>query len=386
MGDNKKRGIVIIGPLPPPYSGPEINTKNILESAILRERFDLFHLNTQKHSSNSDKGTVSLRNYLLEIKHAFQLFLLILRRRPDIVFLPLSQTDMGFLRDSVFVLISRVFGKKIALYLPGGAYDVFYRRSRIPSFIKFILGISDLIIALSESQRKQIESILGTECNEKMRIVPIDVNIEPSSGKFAREGRENFRVLHMGHISVAKGAWDFVQAIPSVLHEFPNTKFLLAGNFINNERIIDFILDPHGAEGKIKDFIRKNRIEKNVEFLGVVKGGDKTSLLESTDVQVLASYSEGTPRSVHEGMLAGNPVVVTPAGNLAEIVKNGENGFVVDFGRPEEIAARICELLRNRKLRESIGRVNTSFIKKNFSPESRFILLKERFMKILDRS
>ncbi len=379
-----KHGIVIIGPKPPPYSGPEIDIVNILSSEILKEGFELYHLNTQKHSNNEQKGTVSVRNFLLEIKHALLLSVLILLKRPKIVFLPFSQTDMGFLRDSVFIIISKVLRQKVAIYLTGGAYDVFYKRSRFPLFLKYIYKISDLIIALSESVKGQIHDILQTKNLGKIKIVPLDINLVPASGKFMKKENDCFRVLHLGHISVAKGALDLIRAIPIVVREFPDTKFLFAGNFISNERNIDFISDPHGAETKIRNFVKANNIEDKIEFLGFVIGKDKSSLLENVDVQVLASYSEGCPRAVLEGMLAGHPVVVTPAGNLKEIVINGENGFVVDFGRPEEIAKCICKLLGNRELRHKMGRSNRELIQKRFSSEKRFTLLKELFRETIN--
>jgi len=379
LSNRKKRCIVIIGPTPPPYAGPEICTANILNSKILREKFSLNHLNTQKHTRNEQKGTVSWRNIVWEIKHAFLLAITILRMKPKIVFLLVSQTDLGFCRDAVFILISKILRRKVTLYLPSGAYDIFYGRSRFPLLVKFAFRISDKILVLSEAVKRQLNSIIETEDPEKIRIIPLDIHFPSSFDRLERKERSTFRVVHLGHISVAKGAVDVVRAIPQVIREFPQTKFLFAGDYINIERNIDFIPDPHEAEYKINNLVEENNLERYVDFLGVVTGEDKAALLKSADILVLASYSEGLPRAVLEGMLAGLPVVVTRLHGLEGIVHDGENGFVVNFGQPSEIAESICRLLRDSELCSTIGKRNRLFVEENFSPVKTDLMLRRIF-------
>lgn len=378
-----KRPVLIVGPMPPPYSGPEIHTQNIMNSAILKSSFTLYNLNIQKHKTNEGKGNPTIRGYLLELLHVLRFIFIGITVRPRIVFIPLSQLDLGFCRDAALFTLGNLFGMKTALYLPGGAYDVFFKTTSFPRLVKWVFQKADAIMVLSEEVRRQVLSILKTHEREKVTILPLDTELEKSSGRYDEKKDNCLWVLHLGHISVPKGALDLVKAIPAVVSRVPNVRFLFAGEFLNRVTNVAFIPDPHNAEKKIKEFIKKENIREYVQFLGPVFGGDKTSLLKNADIMVLASYSEGGPRSVFEGMLAGCPVVVSPVGCLKEIIEDGINGFFVKPGQPAEIAERIIRLLEDDELRSAMGTRNEELVTKHYSPEVKFAALRSIFEELV---
>ena len=51
--------VLFIGPYPPPYAGPEISMKYLLESP-LSQRFDVSFLNTNVRKSNAKKGNIDI--------------------------------------------------------------------------------------------------------------------------------------------------------------------------------------------------------------------------------------------------------------------------------------------------------------------------------------
>jgi glycosyltransferase involved in cell wall biosynthesis len=55
-------------------------------------------------------------------------------------------------------------------------------------------------------------------------------------------------------------------------------------------------------------------------------------------------------------MAAGLPVITTDRGAIAESVVDGENGFIVAAGRPDEIAAKVRLLAGDPELRRKMGR------------------------------
>lgn len=63
-------------------------------------------------------------------------------------------------------------------------------------------------------------------------------------------------------------------------------------------------------------------------------------------VFVLPSYSEGVPVVVMEAMASGLPVVASRVGGIPEIVEDGENGFLVEPGKPEQIADAVGSVFR----------------------------------------
>ena len=56
-----------------------------------------------------------------------------------------------------------------------------------------------------------------------------------------------------------------------------------------------------------------------------------------------------------ESLGAGKPVVATRVGGVPEIVRDGVEGFLVDPGRPTELAEKLVALLRDRELRARLG-------------------------------
>jgi hypothetical protein len=74
----------------------------------------------------------------------------------------------------------------------------------------------------------------------------------------------------------------------------------------------------------------------------------------SIDVYVCASLTEGTPNPCLEASACGVPVVTTPVGNMPQLVRDGENGFLV--GRDIGAIAEKLTMLKEPALRARLGR------------------------------
>jgi glycosyltransferase involved in cell wall biosynthesis len=73
------------------------------------------------------------------------------------------------------------------------------------------------------------------------------------------------------------------------------------------------------------------------------------------DALVLPSLNEGTPVSVIEALAAGRPVVATRVGGVPDVVRDGEDGFLVEPGAVQDIAERLSRLARNPALLERMA-------------------------------
>lgn len=74
-----------------------------------------------------------------------------------------------------------------------------------------------------------------------------------------------------------------------------------------------------------------------------------------TDVTVLMSDNEGTPVCLIESLSAGVPVVSTDVGGMADVMRNGETGFLVPPGDASALASGIAKLIDDPGLREKMG-------------------------------
>jgi glycogen(starch) synthase len=99
---------------------------------------------------------------------------------------------------------------------------------------------------------------------------------------------------------------------------------------------------------------RLSSLGERVKFLGYVKGGALSLLYRASDIVVIPSLYEPFGLVALEAMLAGAAVVVSDAGGLAEIVRQGQDGLVVPVGDGDGLADAICRLTDDSKLRATL--------------------------------
>jgi glycosyltransferase involved in cell wall biosynthesis len=78
-------------------------------------------------------------------------------------------------------------------------------------------------------------------------------------------------------------------------------------------------------------------------------------VLGESDVFLFPSHSEGLPNAVIEAMAVGLPVVATRVGGLPDLIRHGENGFLVEVGDVAAMTERVVELLSRPDRARQVG-------------------------------
>jgi glycosyltransferase involved in cell wall biosynthesis len=106
----------------------------------------------------------------------------------------------------------------------------------------------------------------------------------------------------------------------------------------------------------------RTHLERRAHELGVVRDTvflgyqeDVAPYYAAFDALVLPSGNEGTPVSAIEALAAGRPVVATRVGGVPDVVRDGEDGFLVEAGATDDLADRLERLARDPELRERMG-------------------------------
>ena len=134
----------------------------------------------------------------------------------------------------------------------------------------------------------------------------------------------------------------FLEAVKTIVREFPNIKVLLVGR---SSQMEESVIQP----------MKRLGIEQWV-VLGGYRTGDYLDTLACMDIFVfLMAGSDGTARALREAMAMEKPVVVADRGILPELVENGTSGFVVK-DTPEELANATLRLVRHPELRVAMGK------------------------------
>jgi glycosyltransferase involved in cell wall biosynthesis len=128
----------------------------------------------------------------------------------------------------------------------------------------------------------------------------------------------------------------FLRAFRDVLRELPAARARIAGD--GAERI--------GLLGLASDL----GVAERVAFEGAVE--DPRAVVGASHVVALTSEHEGFPNALLEAMAQGRPVVATRVGGVPELVRDGQDGLLVE---PEGLAPALLRLLRDREARARMG-------------------------------
>jgi glycosyltransferase involved in cell wall biosynthesis len=99
------------------------------------------------------------------------------------------------------------------------------------------------------------------------------------------------------------------------------------------------------------------------EIIFAGQRADVPTLLKSCDVLFLPSLGEGLPGVVMEAAASGKPSIATNEGCTADIVIHGKTGYLAEPFKTEQYYGFLAELIKSRKLRESMGKAARSHIK-----------------------
>jgi glycosyltransferase involved in cell wall biosynthesis len=138
-----------------------------------------------------------------------------------------------------------------------------------------------------------------------------------------------------------KGHDQLFDAIPAVVHRFPEVRFLLVG---------DGILYEH-----LRQRARAEGFEHNVVFAGLIHRERIPEMISVMDVLVHTSLREGIARVLPQALAMGKPCVSFELDGAPEVVIPGETGELVRAGDAAGLSAALCRLLRDPELRRRLG-------------------------------
>ncbi len=213
---------------------------------------------------------------------------------------------------------------------------------------RFLAKRSDAIVALCESQRKEIAETYRIAPEEKVRVIPLGLDLDSFREKERHSGglREAIGagpdaplVVTVGRLVRIKDHRTFLRAAKRILAEMPDARFAVVGD--GEER------------SDLEGFCETLGISGAVTFTGWVK--EMSGVYPDADVFALSSVNEGTPVSVIEAMASGCCVVATRAGGTIDVIRDGEDGLTVPVGDDGALANSILKVLRDRALRDKLG-------------------------------
>lgn len=236
-------------------------------------------------------------------------------------------------RKKLYLKTVKKSGKKAIVHIHGSKYLEFYeklgskRKRQVTEFLKE----ADLVIALSEGLKEKFEQIFGlTNCAS----LPNGIDTDAYAGAVCDVSFYSNRFVLLGRLGERKGAFDLINAAKIAVKQNPKIHIHMAGD---------------GEVDKVRELVKQNNLEKNIEVSGWIDFEQKIDLLKKSGVLVLPSYNEGLPMAMLEGMASGKAIISTTVGAIPEIVKM-ENGILIEPGDITALAQALVKCSRDRAM------------------------------------
>jgi len=211
-------------------------------------------------------------------------------------------------------------------------------------FWKFFSGLVEKIIVPSE--------FMATEFLKTKKKLPIEIVPNFVSCPKKIEPKKNSSKIKVGtaaRISREKG----IEKLIFLAEKFPKIDFFIAGDGPEKEKMEKKII-----EKKLKNFY----------FLGFLSKKKMEKFWKKIDIFCFFSDFESFGIAILEAQIHGIPVVASRVGGIPEIIKNNENGFLVNPNNFYEITKKLEILIGDFKIRKKFSE-NGKKTAENFSAE-----------------
>jgi len=224
-----------------------------------------------------------------------------------------------------------------------------------------LLNKADRVIAQTEIERDALIG-MGVEAS-KIRIVGLGIEPEAQPAGNAQRFRDKYGirgpiVFNLSARTYDKGAIHVVEAM-KILWEKGGAAHLVMAGPSRPDYIAHVAALPEHVKNRILD-------------LGVIDDETKADLFEAGDVFCMPSRSESFGIVYLESWRSGKPVVAARAGAVPEVVEDGMDGLLVEFGDVSAIAAAIERLLKDDVLRKKMGEAGRKKVSEKYRWSDKF--------------
>ena len=248
------------------------------------------------------------------------------------------------------------------------------KQSYINNVISKLLSGYKKVVFLSEfdAKHEQLKTNQKKVIHNYIEKSQFDLNVsrEDASKKLGLRN-ETFHVLYVGGVSYMKG-FDII--VKAVLECDFDVELAVAGSGFE-DAITSKSRKALKYVEKWKEFVEKEDCFNQIHMVGKQK--DMTNCYASCDILVFPMRSAHQSRPAFEAGYFSKPVIITDFDNIAEFVRNGDNGYVVQPDNVSEIKDRIERLALDEKVRVTMGERNRENTERMHNKEKNLDLICE---------
>jgi hypothetical protein len=239
-------------------------------------------------------------------------------------------------------------------------------------FLELTLRIKwDHIIAVSHFIKREL---IGVGCDDrKISVIHHGVDsrafrpgIKTTDVKRKYPELKDKRIIfHPARMGLAKGCDVGIKALNIVQKQFPDAMLVLAGT----KNIIDWGDNQQKDIAYMVDLVKTFKLRDKV-LIDAYTLKEVAQLYELSEVCIYPS-SVGEPfgLTMLEALSSAKPMIVTDAGGMPEIIRDGINGYVIPVKDFESLAARVIRLFTDRDLERRFGYTGRQMVESHYTKE-----------------
>ncbi|MGK7926914.1 MAG: glycosyltransferase family 4 protein [Spirulina sp.] len=247
------------------------------------------------------------------------------------------------------VLFKPIGGWKIILIYDGSSPNTDFRDSTFRTVIRrWLAQFVDAFVANSHAGEKYLREALNVPKEKifiKTYLVPDAEALQKQLSSAERPNLEGVQppiFLYVGRITRRKGLKTLLEACGHLRSRgYENYTLLIVGT--------------GDQKAELETLIEKEGITDRIRWEGWVEYGRLGAYFQQSDVFVFPTYEDVWGMVVPEAMVFGKPILCSRGAAAAELIKEGENGYIFDPRDPEELAEKMQSLLDRPDLIESMG-------------------------------
>ncbi|GFO64857.1 glycosyltransferase [Geomonas paludis] len=281
----------------------------------------------------------------------------------DLVVLNPSLDPKSLIRDGVYHLAARLTGRRTIVFFRGwsptweGVIDRYAR-----GVFRRVFAADRLVVLCSRFGERLTRWGFPSQA-----IVQETTTYEHHECVPANDPR---RIVYLSRFARGKGCLTAIQAVEMLLPRFPDLQLYMVGDGELRQELVAYV--------------QRRGLMAQVSFTGWLAGEEKYRLLARCGIMLFPTdYGEGMPNALVEGMGMGIPIVSRPVAGIADIIVDGENGFLVPSLDPADFADRVARLLEDGELWQEMSQRNRRVGRERFSITSVVARLEALYLDLL---
>jgi len=289
--------------------------------------------------------------------------------KPDIVHTHAAKSGaLGRLaakHSNVPVIVHTFHGHVFHSYFNSLKTNFFIRTER------YLGGLSDAIVAISDVQKKELSGDFRIAAAEKFRVIPLGLDLDNFT--IDREAKRNkFRTeFGLDDDTVAVGI--IGRLVPVKNHSL----FLTALKYVLNNssaKVKAFII----GDGESRASIEKLATSLDIKFsqhtdkeypgplIFTSWRTDVDTFCAGLDIIALTSLNEGTPVSLIEAQAAGKPIVSTRVGGIADVVLENKTALLSDIADEKQYCSNLLHMVNDISMRHKFSNAGQEYVLNKF--------------------